>query len=143
MKLIIQDVDSASVKVVEWDTIIREEKIKQWILIYFSVSKKDCELNWKGNIDKFVEKLPRMRFLKDKESRLSATLWDVDWSILVVSNFTLYGSYKNGTKIDFSLSGSYGPSKEIYDYFLSQLTEYLIWNKIWRIWMNDEGGEYK
>ena len=63
-----------------------------------------------------------MRFLKDKESRLAATLWDIDWSILVISNFTLYGSYKNGTKIDFSLSGSYGPSKEIYDYFLSQLS---------------------
>lgn len=136
MKLIIQDVDSASVKIVEWEKIIREDKIQQGILIYFSVSKQDCESERKIRIDKFVEKLPRMRFLKNKEGKLIATLWDVEWAILVVSNFTLYGSYKNGTKVDFSLSGSYGPSKEIYDYFLSQLSNTWFTIKSWEFgWM--------
>jgi hypothetical protein len=43
--------------------------------------------------------------------------------LLVISNFTLFGSYKNGTKIDFSQSGNYGFAKEVYDFFLTNLEE--------------------
>ena len=46
---------------------------------------------------------------------------DSNHEILVISNFTLRGTYKNGTKIDFSQSGKFNFAKGIYEYFLDAL----------------------
>ena len=107
MKLVVQNVESALVKVVNDDwSIKKEEKINKGVLIYFWVSKKTTNLEFnivKNSLDKFVDKFPRMRRLKNKDGRLDATLDDINWEILVVSNFTLYASNKNWTKMDFQL----------------------------------------
>ena len=77
MKLIIQNVDSASVKVLNDDkTIKKTEFIKKWVLIYFWVSKVTTGENidtYKNRINKFVEKSTRMRWLKNKDGKLDAT----------------------------------------------------------------------
>ena len=98
MKLIIQNVDSASVKIINDDWSIKnEEKIWKWVLIYFWVSKNTTNVDFvqsKIRIDKFVDKLKRMRCLKNEDWKLESTIEDINWSILVISNFTLYGQSK-------------------------------------------------
>jgi len=128
MKLIIQNVDSASVKVLNDDkTIKKTEFMKKWVLIYFWVSKVTTGENidtYKNRINKFVEKSTRMRWLKNKDGKLDATIDDIDWEILVVSNFTLYGANKKWTKMDFSASWAYEKAEIIYEYFLDKLSEF-------------------
>lgn len=130
MKLIIQNVSSASVKVLDdyWD-IQKEEKINNWVLIYFWVSKKTTNLDFENatyKINKFVEKFFRMRWLKSEDWRLDATLVDLNWEILVISNFTLYADNKKWTKMDFSASWEYGKAEKIYNYFVDKLKENFI-----------------
>lgn len=136
MKLIIQDVDSAWVKVLDENgNIKREEKINRGAVIYFSVSKEDCSSDaWENRIDKFVDKFSRMRFLKDQEGKLNATLSEIKWELIVISNFILYWQNKKWTKIDFSLSGWYEKSKEIYNYFINKLGNWWIITKTWEFW---------
>jgi D-tyrosyl-tRNA(Tyr) deacylase len=130
MKLVVQNVESASVKVINDDwSIKKQEKINKGVLIYFWVSKKTTNLEFnivKNSLDKFVDKFPRMRRLKNKDGRLDATLDDVNWEILVVSNFTLYASNKNWTKMDFSASWEYGKAEKIYEYFVDKLKEKFV-----------------
>lgn len=125
MKLIIQNVYSASVKVIDDDlTFIKEERIWNWVLIYFGVSKKTTNLYFneaENRINKFVEKFSRMRCLKNKDGRLDATLADINGEILVISNFTLYADNKKWTKMDFSASLEYGKAEIIYNYFVNKL----------------------
>lgn len=128
MKLLIQNVDSASVKVLnENKTVKKYEEIKKWILIYFWVSKLTTNEEYdtyKIRIDKFVEKATRMRRLKNEEGKLDATISDIVWEVLVISNFTLYGQNKKWTKMDFSASWAYEKAEIIYDYFLNKLKEF-------------------
>ena len=130
MKLIIQNVDSASVKIINDDWSIKnEEKIWKWVLIYFWVSKKTTNLDIKdaeNRINKFVDKFIRMRWLKNIDGRLDATLGDINWEILVISNFTLYADNKKWTKMDFSASGEYGKAEKIYNYFVDTLKDNFV-----------------
>lgn len=143
MKLIIQNVDSASVKIINDDWSIKnEEKIWKWVLIYFWVSKNTTNVDFvqsKIRIDKFVDKLKRMRCLKNEDWKLESTIEDINWSILVISNFTLYGQSKKGTKMDFSASWEYGKAEKIYNYFVNVLKESFI-VKTWEFgWMMKVG----
>lgn len=137
MKLIIQNVDSASVEILNDDeNQNKKESIWKWVLIYFWVSRNTTQWsleNVKMRIDKFVEKMQRMRWLKNDEWRLDATIHDIKWEILVVSNFTLYAGNKKGTKMDFSASGEYNQAKIIYDYFLEKLLD---------TWISIKSGEF-
>lgn len=127
MKLIIQNVDKASVQILNSDnTIKRVESIKKWVLMYFAVSKSttdDKYGSYKDRIDRFVDKFLRMRCLKDDKWMIGSTIKDIGWEILLISNFTLYASNKKWTKMDFSNSWSYERSEIIYNYFLNKLKE--------------------
>ena len=135
MKLIIQNADSASVKVLNDDsTLKKEEMIWKWVLIYFWVSKNTTNEdlnNAENRINKFVEKFQRMRWLKNNDGRLDSTIGDIGWEVLVVSNFTLYADNKKWTKMDFSASGAYEKAEIIYNMFLDKLRESWFVLKSW------------
>jgi len=94
--------------------------IGKGVLIYFGVHKDDI-VGAKEKIDKLVEKIGNMRWLKTSEGRLDATLRDVGGEIMVISNFTLYASNEKGTKMSFSQSAVAVDAEPVYDYFVSQL----------------------
>ena len=125
MKLIIQSVREAQVEVykdAEYSELEKREKIWVWILIYFGVGKIDEDRADRQNaLDKFTTKLQTLKLLASPEGKIEVPLIKVGGQILVISNFTLFGSYKNGTKIDFSQSGKFSFSEGAYDYFLKSL----------------------
>ncbi|HKL44232.1 MAG TPA: D-aminoacyl-tRNA deacylase [Candidatus Absconditabacterales bacterium] len=131
MKLVIQNVDKASVVVNSEEGIVKKkEEIGKGVLIYFGVSKNTTNELGMGNvelrIDKFVDKMQRMRWLKNNDGRLDATIGDIGGEILIVSNFTLYADNKKGTKMDFSASGEYEKAEIIYKYFVNKLKENFV-----------------
>lgn len=130
MRLIIQNIDNSSVKIINDDwSLKKEEKIWKWVLIYFWVSKKTTNDNIeiaKNRINKFVEKFERMRWLKNYDWKLDANIIDLKWEILVISNFTLYADNKKWTKMDFSASWEYGKAEKIYECFVDKLRQKFV-----------------
>ena len=122
MKLIISPVEKV--------TIIIENKIKReiwkWLLVYFWVSKQDCELTEEGvnqKIEKVSNKLQSLQLFVWKDDKINTSLKDFWWEILLVSNFTLYGKNKKWNKIDFLDSWNFQKSKNIYNLLVEKLLQ--------------------
>lgn len=118
MKLIIQQVSEASIHITD-EHIDETRTIGKWIIIYLWIWKNNTQ-EYHHRIDTFLQKLRKLRFLKDEQDNLSASLADIDGELLIVSNFTLYANHKNGTKMDFSPSARYNDAKPLYEYFVTQ-----------------------
>jgi D-tyrosyl-tRNA(Tyr) deacylase len=117
MRLIVQSVESASVLIHDTG---EKNVIGKGIVIYFGVHRDDI-VDATAKIDKLVEKIGNMRWLKTPEGRLDATLYDIDGEIMVISNFTLYANNEKGTKMSFSQSAAASDAELVYDYFVKQL----------------------
>lgn len=72
-------------------------------------------------LEKFTTKLQPLKLLPSPSGKIESPLSEAGNQILVISNFTLFGNYKNGTKIDFSQSGTFEFSKGVYENFLQSL----------------------
>jgi len=132
MRLIISPVEYASVKVNN-----KKRSIDKWLLVYVWISKSDCNLNL-DDINKKVEKVAnKLCNLKlfSVDWKINASLKDINWQILIISNFTLYGKNKKWNKIDFLDSWDFSTSKKIYDLLVNKL-KLLVNVKTW------EFGEY-
>lgn len=98
MKLVIQRVKNASV-VVDSQTI---SEINHGLLVLACAEKGDDEkvLDW------VAEKLVNLRIFPDREGKFNLNIKDVGGEILLVSNFTVCGFLKKGTRPTFHLAES-------------------------------------
>ena len=98
MKALIQRVKRASV------TIDNElfSKINQGILVFLGVEKGDK----KENAEKLADKLCKLRIFEDKNEKMNLSVRDINGEILVVSQFTLAGDCKKGTRPSFDKAES-------------------------------------
>lgn len=93
MKLVIQRVKHASVEV-EGKII---SNIGNGLLIFVGISAEDdgTQIEW------LAKKAVELRIFEDKENKMNLSLKDVSGELLLVSQFTLYGSCKKGRRPDF------------------------------------------
>lgn len=118
MKGLIQRVKSASVKI---DGEIFSQ-INNGFLILLGVEKGDSE----SNADKLAEKISKLRIFEDENDKMNLSIQDVSGEILVVSQFTLAGDCKKGTRPSFDKAELPQKANELYEYFVSKLKEYNI-----------------
>lgn len=113
MKALIQRVKRASV------TIDGElySKIGAGMLVLLGVEKGDT----KENADKLVQKLVNLRIYEDENEKMNRSLLDVKGEMLIVSQFTLCGDCKKGTRPSFDKSAPPEAAKDLYEYFISQV----------------------
>lgn len=109
-------VDHATVKIAEKDY---EAGIEKWLLIYVGISKEDVE-SYEDKIHKFVEKISVLKCFH-VDGKINSSIDEVHGSILLISNFTLYGRSDKGQKLDFSQSADYESAQKIYDVLISAL----------------------
>jgi len=117
MRLVVQAVEKAEVFIQDTG---EKNTIGKGILVYFGVHRDDV-VDGKSKIDTLIRKIGSMRWLKNTEGRLDATLADIGGQIMVISNFTLYASNEKGSKMSFSQSATAVDAEPIYDYFVSEL----------------------
>ena len=117
MRLVVQAVEKAEVWIHDTD---EKNTIGEGILIYFGVHKSDIA-DYQIKIEKIVSKIGDMRWLKNDEHRLDATLRDIDGQVMVISNFTLYANNDKGTKMSFSDSAPAAEAAVVYDLFVEKL----------------------
>ena len=116
MRLLIQQVKSAKLDIKE-DNIHRE--IWKWIIIYLWIHVDDVE-TYQEKIPRIMKKLPLLKCLDWPDWDINTSLQEINWEILLVSNFTLFWRNTKWTKLDFVYSAPYKKAKEIYDYFIQE-----------------------
>lgn len=109
MKLVIQRVTKASVTV---DGIVTGN-IDKGLLVFLGVGEDDT----KEMVDKYVDKLIKLRIFEDENGKTNLSVKDVNGKILVVSQFTLYADCKKGNRPSFTGAGSPELAEELYEYF--------------------------
>ena len=124
MRLLIQQVRSAKLDIKE-DNIHRE--IWKWIIIYLWIHVDDIE-TYQEKISRITKKLPLLKCLDWPNWDINTSLQEINWEVLLVSNFTLFWRSTKWTKLDFVYSAPYKKAKEIYDYFIQEAKN--NWRKI-------------
>jgi D-tyrosyl-tRNA(Tyr) deacylase len=115
MRAVIQRVKQARVQVES--RVIGE--IKQGLLCFVGVGKEDQE----ADADYLAAKIPQLRIFEDAEGKFNRTLLDIKGEILVVSQFTLFGDCRRGRRPSFSDAAEPVQARELYQRFITKLTE--------------------
>ncbi len=117
MRIVIQRVTHASV------TINGEvhSSIGQGYLILLGICEEDtCE-----DVDWLVKKVVGLRVFDDENHVMNRSIMDVNGEVLVVSQFTLYASYKKGNRPSWFRAGSHEHSIPLYEAFCKELSSQL------------------
>ena len=115
MKLIIQRVNYAKMFVNDKF----KEEIRKGILAFVGIKNEDT----REDITYCIDKLINLRIFNDKNEKLNLSLKDLEYEVMVVSNFTIYGNTKKGRRPSFVDSAKAEKAKELYDLFLEKLSE--------------------
>jgi len=118
MIALIQRVKSASVKI-KTKTL---SQIKGGLLIFLGVGINDS----KQDVNYLCKKIINLRIFPDNNNKMNLNVQDICGSILVVSQFTLYGNTKKGNRPSFSLSAKSGDAEKLYKHLIKTLKEYKI-----------------
>lgn len=118
MKALIQRVKSASVTI---DGLLYS-KIGQGLLVFLGVEKGDDKLN----AEKLADKLSKLRIFEDENEKMNHSILGIEGEMLIVSQFTLCGDCKKGTRPSFDKSAPPKIANELYEYFISQVKSFNI-----------------
>ena len=110
MKIVLQRVTSASVEI---DNKIHGS-INKGYVIFLGIGQGDT----KGQIDKLVDKIYKLRIFQDENGKTNLSINDVGGEILVISQFTLYADCKKGNRPSFTEAGSPTLAESLYNYFI-------------------------
>lgn len=110
MKALIQRVKRASVTI-EGELF---SAINSGILVFLGVEKGDE----KENAEKLAQKIVNLRIFEDENEKMNLSLKDVNGEMLVVSQFTLCGDCKKGTRPSFDRAAHPDLAVDLYEYFI-------------------------
>ena len=115
MRAVIQRVSHASVTI-DGDM---KSKIGQGFLILLGV----CDEDSMEDVDWLVKKVANLRVFGDKNDVMNLSIQDIGGNAVVVSQFTLFASYKKGNRPSWFKAGSHEHSIPLYEAFCDQLSE--------------------
>ncbi len=118
MKVLIQRVKNASV------TIDGElySAIDKGILAFVGIEKGDAL----EQVQKSAKKITGLRIFPDENDKMNRSLIDVNGEMLIVSQFTLCGDCKKGTRPSFDKSAEPKIANELYERFIEEVASYGI-----------------
>ena len=115
MRAVIQRVSRASVSI---DGEVKAA-IGQGLLILLGV----CDEDEQEDVAWLVKKTANLRIFNDDDGVMNRSIIDVEGQALVVSQFTLYASYKKGNRPSWFRAGSHEHSIPLYNAFCQQLSQ--------------------
>ena len=115
MRFLIQRVTRASVRI---DGKLQGE-IAAGLLVFIGVSAADGQ----AEADYLADKLVNLRVFQDSESRMNRSALDVSASLLLVSQFTLYGDCRKGRRPSFDAAAPAPRARELYEYVVGKIRE--------------------
>ena len=118
MKVLIQRVKNASVNIDKTSY----SKIEKGILAFVGIEKGDT----KEQVEKLAKKIVNLRIFPDENDKMNRSLSDISGEMLIVSQFTLCGDCRKGTRPSFDKSAPPQIANELYEYFVLQVKLYGI-----------------
>ena len=117
MRTVLQRVSHASVTIDGQ----RTAAIQSGLLVLVGCENADNE----QDIQWLCNKIVNLRVFDDEQGIMNCSVKDVDGEILVVSQFTLWASYKKGNRPSYLRAGSHEVTIPLYEQFCAQLGEML------------------
>lgn len=97
MRVVVQRVRSASVEIIEEDRSFINGKIDQGLMVLLGITEDDTE----KDVEYLCDKVTGLRIFEDDQGKMNCSLEDVGGSVLLVSQFTLYGDCRKGKRPSF------------------------------------------
>lgn len=118
MKTLIQRVKRASVTI---DNKLYS-KIDKGILALVGIEKSDTI----EQVQKMAKKLSGLRIFPDENDKMNHSILDIHGEMLIVSQFTLCGDCKKGTRPSFDKSAAPDIANKLYEDFVKEIQNYGI-----------------
>jgi len=115
MRIVIQRVTKASVSI--------GGSTKSAIGAGFLLLLGVCEDDTLDDVEWLVKKVVGLRVFDDENGVMNRSIMDVEGECLVVSQFTLYASYKKGNRPSWLRAARHEISVPLYEAFCSKLSE--------------------
>ena len=115
MRAVIQRVSHASVTI---NGSVKSQ-IQQGFLILLGICNEDSS----EDVEWLVKKIANLRVFGDENDVMNRSILEVGGEALVVSQFTLFASYKKGNRPSWFRAGSHEHSIPLYEAFCTQLSE--------------------
>lgn len=113
MRAVVQRVSRAKVTV--GDEITGE--IGKGLLVLLGVAEEDNE----EAADYLVDKVVGLRVFEDAHGKMNLSVADAGGTVLVVSQFTLYGDVRRGKRPSFDRAARPERANELYEYFVAKV----------------------
>ena len=115
MRTVIQRVSRASVTI--------EGKIKATIEQGYLILLGVCDEDSAEDVEWLVKKIANLRVFNDDNGVMNRSIIETGGNCLVVSQFTLFASYKKGNRPSWFKAGSHEHSIPLYEAFCKQLSQ--------------------
>ncbi len=117
MRAVVQRVDRAEVLV---GGSVRGH-IGAGLLVFLGVEGSDTlkDLEW------LADKIPGIRCFEDENGRMNKSVREIGGEVMVISQFTLYGSLRKGTRPSFNRAAEPIMANNLYEAFLERCGEAL------------------
>lgn len=114
MRAVVQRVSYASVEIE--GEIVGEIRTGMLILLGVESGDSDADVAW------LVSRLARLRIFEDENGKMNLSVRDTDGNALVVSQFTLFGSMKKGSRPSFNRAAVPAEAVPLYAKFVAELS---------------------
>jgi D-tyrosyl-tRNA(Tyr) deacylase len=114
MRVVLQRVKEAHVDVAG-ETV---GSISAGLLILLGVASADT----RQDVEYLADKIINLRIFTDDARRMNRSILEVGGSLLVVSQFTLYGDCKKGRRPSFDQAAQPEQAHQLYQYFIERLS---------------------
>jgi len=113
MRAVVQRVSRAKVTINDWTT----GEIGLGLLVLLAVGHEDTETD--GSY--LAEKISGLRIFEDEQGKMNRSVHDVGGSVLVVSQFTLYGDVRRGRRPSFDAAAPPEHARRLYEFFAERI----------------------
>ena len=113
MRAVVQRVSRAKVTVNDWIA----GEIGMGLLVLLGVGEEDTE----SDVTYLTEKIAGLRIFEDSDGKMNLSVLDVAGSILAVSQFTLYGDVRRGTRPSFDAAAKPDSARRLYELFVERI----------------------
>jgi D-aminoacyl-tRNA deacylase len=110
MKVVLQRVTEAHVNV-DGSTV---GAIRKGLVVLLGISKSDTT----KDADQLLDKIVYLRIFPDDVGKMNRNIQEAEGSLLVVSQFTLYGDCRKGRRPSFDAAAPPDQARALYDYFV-------------------------
>ena len=113
MRAVVQRVSRAKVTINDWVS----GEIGLGLLVLLGVGQQDTE----NDASYLAEKIAGLRIFEDSDGKMNRSVLDVSGSLLVVSQFTLYGDVRRGKRPSFDAAAPPGEARRLYEFFVDRV----------------------